>query len=55
MRLAIKEGVEQIKEKKTSSASVFLKLAEMGKKYKLRGPKDLSSNLDKYLWDNYDV
>ena len=33
----------------------LLMLAELGKKMKLKGPKDLSTNIDKYLWDNYEV
>lgn len=29
------------------------KLAGLGKKYNLKGPKDLAKNHDKYLWDNW--
>ena len=32
------------------SARGLLKLAELGKKIKGEGPKDLSTNLDKYTW-----
>lgn len=50
MRLVLKAGVAQIKNQKTGGAEVLLKLAEMGKKIRAKGPKDLSANLDKYLW-----
>mgnify|MGYP001618200488 CR=1 FL=1 len=50
IRLVLKAGVAQIKNKKTGGAEILLKLAEMGKKIRAKGPKDLSANLDKYLW-----
>lgn len=50
MRLVIKAGVAQIKNQKIGGAEVLLRLAEMGKKIHAKGPKDLSANLDKYLW-----
>ncbi len=55
-RDALKEKVERVERSENySSADIFLKLAEMGKKYKLKGPKDLSKNHNKYLWDTYEV
>lgn len=36
-------------DKRDSAKSLFL-LADLAKKYKTTGPKDLSTNLDKYLW-----
>jgi uncharacterized protein YaiL (DUF2058 family) len=55
-RDAIKEKVERVERSENySSADIFLKLAEMGKKYNLKGPKDLSKNHNKYLWDTYEV
>lgn len=54
IRTALREGLSVIKRKKGSSARVLLKIAEIGRKYKAKGPKDLSTNMDKYLWDNYD-
>lgn len=53
IRLVLKTGVAQIKNQKTGGVGVLLKLAEMGKKINANGPKDLSKNIDKYLWKNY--
>ncbi len=41
------------KERK-SGGETLLKIAELGKKYNLKGPRDLSKNHDKYLWDHYE-
>lgn len=51
MRTALKEGVAKIKRKRVGSAEVLLRIAELGKKYKVRGPKDASARMDEYLWD----
>lgn len=50
IRQALEVGVAAVGQKPGGGAEVLLKLAEIGKKYKLKGPKDLSKNMDKYLW-----
>jgi len=52
MREALEKGLEDIQKEGNASAEVLLKLAEIGEKYMAKGPKDLSSNIDKYLWDD---
>lgn len=37
------------------SVQTMLDIAELGKKHNVRGPKDLSENMDKYLWDEHEV
>jgi hypothetical protein len=49
MRQALRKGIK-IMTPKTSGADILLKIAEIGRKYKLKGPKDLSVNHDYYLW-----
>lgn len=51
MRNALKAGLPFLKRKWIDSAEVLLKVAEIGEKYKVRGPKDASLKLDEYLWD----
>lgn len=49
-RRAIDSGLKQ--EKKLAGSSSFLfELEKLGKRLKVRGPKDWSANLDKYTWD----
>ena len=56
MRRAIERGLEEDQESRRKvSWDVAYKLAEIGKKHKVRGPRDLSKNLDKYLWGSYDL
>jgi len=50
IRLALEKGIESINYDGGASARMLLKLAEIGKKYKAKGPKDLSTNMDYYLW-----
>ena len=50
IRAALKQGLGAIKKQKMSSARILLKLAEIGKKYQPKGPKDASTKIDKYLW-----
>lgn len=47
------EDLEKLNQLKAQqSARGLLRLAELGKKIKGEGPKDLSANLDKYTWDD---
>lgn len=48
----IREALEkEIEEKQGNAGETLLKLAAMAKKYKWKGPKDLSVNHDKYLYE----
>ncbi len=53
IREALEEGVTSIKSQKTGGIEALLKIAELGEKINAKGPKDLSSNMDKYLWKNW--
>lgn len=48
IREVLEEGV---KGKQGNSGKVLLEIAAMAKKYKWKGPKDLSRNIDKYLYE----
>ena len=50
IRQALEKGITNVAQQGTISAQALLRIAEVGKKYKPRGPKDLSANLDDYLW-----
>lgn len=45
-----KNLTDKIREKKHSGVNTLLSLAEIGKKWKIKAPKDLSANLDYYLY-----
>jgi len=50
IRLAIEKGL-QVEEKNASAGvEALFKLAELGKKYKLKGPKNSSERIDELLW-----
>ena len=52
LRNSIESGLDNVyHQKKDSTRSLFM-LADLAKRYKASGPKDLSSNLDKYLWQD---
>lgn len=50
MRQALESGLKKFKSQGNAGVEVLFKLAELGKKYKLKGPKDSSSRMDEYLW-----
>lgn len=50
IRQALRKGIVPAQEHKTSSADFLLKLAEIGKKHKFKGPKDGSQRIDELLW-----
>ncbi|MDA1338448.1 MAG: ribbon-helix-helix domain-containing protein [bacterium] len=52
IRRSIESGLSSVYEKKGDSTKSLFMLADLAKKYKTTGPKDLSSNLDKYLWED---
>lgn len=49
LRQALEKGLERLVPK-AGGAETLLKLAEIGRKYNIKGPKDLSINHDYYLW-----
>lgn len=51
LREVIDKGLQATQSQKSTSTEGFLKLAELGKRFKGTGPKDLSINHDKYTWD----
>lgn len=55
MRTALQEGLYIIQKQKSGSAQSLLELGKIGERHGLKGPKDLSKNLDKYVWDEYEV
>lgn len=51
IRQALENGIGTVQQQSTASAEVLLKIAELGKKYNVKGPKDSSVKMDEYLWD----
>ncbi|AKM79072.1 MAG: hypothetical protein UX85_C0003G0132 [Candidatus Beckwithbacteria bacterium GW2011_GWB1_47_15] len=51
IRSALDAGVKMLKRKKTGSVEVLNRIAEIGRKYNLKGPKDASAKMNEYLWD----
>ncbi|OGM75348.1 hypothetical protein A2382_04655 [Candidatus Woesebacteria bacterium RIFOXYB1_FULL_38_16] len=54
MRQALERGIIAISKHGMVSAQALLQIEEVGKKYRSSGPKDLSANLDLYLWKKID-
>ena len=50
IRQALEKGISAIHEQGTASTQALLKIAEIGKKYNLKGPKGGSEKMDDYLW-----
>lgn len=50
IRRVLETGLDALEMQENTSTDVLMELARIGEKYKLKGPKDLSSNLDAYLW-----
>lgn len=51
IRQALEKGIVSVQHQSNASAQALLEIAEIGEKYKPKGPKDLSTNMDKYLWN----
>ena len=51
IRLALEKGITAVTQQGTASAEVLLKIAELGKKNNVKGPRDSSIKMDEYLWD----
>lgn len=52
VRDALEKGLNVIQMQNTGSAEVLLKIAELGKKHRVKGPKDAAMNMNHYLWNN---
>ena len=56
IRDAIERGIVETDDiGRKASIDVLFKLTELGKKYWLKGPRDGSGNMDKYLWDKWEI
>jgi len=51
IRTALRYGIDRMKKSGPGSAEILLRLADLGRKNRVSGPKDASAKLDKYLWD----
>lgn len=50
IRNALEKGLSFVQQQGTASAQVLLKIAQLGKKYKVKGPKDAVERFDEYLY-----
>lgn len=50
IRQALEKGISSVVVQGAVSAQSLLRIAEVGERHKPKGPKDLSANLDDYLW-----
>lgn len=50
MRQALEKGIRIVQHQGTASVQVLFKVAELGKKYKVKGPKDAVKHFDEYLY-----
>lgn len=50
MRQALEKGISAVQQQGIASSQVLLKIAELGKKYKVKGPKDAAEHFDEYLY-----
>lgn len=50
MRNALEKGLVFVQQQGIASAQVLLKIAEIGEKQKVFGPKDSSEKIDELLW-----
>lgn len=50
IRLALESGIRSVQHQETASINALFKIAELGKKNKLKGPLDGAQKMDKYLW-----
>ena len=50
IRTALDLGMKKMKKDMNTNDYAFPKLWEIAKKYRLKGPTDLSTNHDDYLW-----
>lgn len=50
LRTAIQEGLSAIEKQKKGEAETLLKLAEIGRKARFKGPRNSSQRIDELLW-----
>lgn len=50
IRQALEKGITVVTQQGTASAQALLQIAEIGRKFNVKGPKDGSKNMDEYLW-----
>lgn len=50
IRQALEKGIVAIQRQGSVSVQALLKIAEIGRKYSLKGPNDGSERIDEYLW-----
>jgi len=50
IRQALEKGITAVQRQGTASAEVLLKIAELGRKYNVKGPKDAVERFDEYLY-----
>lgn len=50
IRQALEKGITVVNQQKTASINVLFKIAQLGKKYKVKGPKDAVARFDEYLY-----
>ena len=50
MRLALEKGIKAIQHQNTASIEALFKIAELGKRNKVKGPKDSVNRFDEYLY-----
>ena len=51
IRKALQEGLGTAGFQSNASAQGMIKIGKLAEKLQVKGPKDLSENLDKYTWD----
>ncbi|MBI4096770.1 MAG: hypothetical protein HY425_03590 [Candidatus Levybacteria bacterium] len=50
MRQALENGLRKFKGQGNAGVEVLFELAKLGRKHKLKGPKNSSVKMDDYLW-----
>ena len=50
IRQALEKGITVVQNQGTASVKVLQKIAELGKKYNVKGPKDAVERFDEYLY-----
>lgn len=50
IREALEKGIEAVQQESNASAQALLKIAALGKKYQVKGPKDAVERFDEYLY-----
>ena len=51
MRAALEVGLGSARFQSNASAQGLIKIGQLAEKLQIKGPRDLSENLDKYTWD----